>query len=80
MDALNKENLMPLLGFGPQFPVHPLYSPDFSKIFISLFSQLYKGWNTQNLPDASKHKCVLQETELVAHTHVPFLDVLRIRV
>jgi len=31
MDALNKENLMPLLGFGPPFPVHPLHSQDFLK-------------------------------------------------
>ena len=36
MDALNKENLMPLLGFGPPFPVHPTAQPRFSQKYSFL--------------------------------------------
>lgn len=80
MNTLNKENLIPLLGFGPPFPVHPTAQSRFSQKYKFLCPHNFKRDETHILPTASKRKCVLQEIKLVAHTNTSFLDALRIRV
>ena len=56
--ASNKENLMPLLGFEPPFPVHPLHSPNFLKnIHLFVLPTLQEMEHTFHLLHQNTNVC-----------------------
>jgi hypothetical protein len=78
MEALNMENPMPLLEFGPPFPVHPLHSQNFLKnVHFFVLTTLREMEHTYSAC-YFKTQTSVAKNKTVAHTNVSFSDVLRI--
>ena len=73
MDALYKENLMLLLGFGPPFPVHPQNSQDFLKnIHLSVLTTLQEMKHTYSACCIKMQMCVARNKTSGTYKYIFF--------